>query len=230
MLLEFGKIGGIFFDFDGVVADTNEGIKKVWTSVGATYGVRITEELFHEEILGQAGQNVVDKLFACFSIEARAAALREIDELEEAIEGVAISGVDAFIADLVAHKITIALVTGSWNKKIDHVLQTVEIEDRFDFRITRADTRQGKPDPEPYIKALDRLRVAKSADVNALVFEDSPAGVSSALAAGCQCIGICANRHNTGELLRAGAIAVLPNFEDIEISHYDHNKLHLICR
>ncbi len=44
------------------------------------------------------------------------------------------------------------------------------------------DVVNGKPDPEPYLLAAERLGVVAA---DCLVFEDAPAGITSALRAGC---------------------------------------------
>jgi|SRR5579859_4729835 len=49
------------------------------------------------------------------------------------------------------------------------------------------DVRQGKPSPEPYLRAAELLRVAPE---SCLVFEDAPAGIESARSAGMQVVAL----------------------------------------
>ena len=51
--------------------------------------------------------------------------------------------------------------------------------------VCAGDVVRGKPDPEPYLLAASRLGLAPA---DCLVFEDAPAGIASALQAGCQVV------------------------------------------
>lgn len=53
--------------------------------------------------------------------------------------------------------------------------------------VTADDVGRGKPDPEPYLLAAERLKVAPG---DCTVVEDAPAGVASALAAGMRVVGL----------------------------------------
>ncbi len=52
----------------------------------------------------------------------------------------------------------------------------------------------GKPDPEPYLLAAERLGLAAA---DCLVFEDAPAGITSALQAGCRVVQVGAGSGST---------------------------------
>jgi len=85
------------------------------------------------------------------------------------------------------------------------------LTDRFCAVITREDVLNGKPDPEPYVKAAAILRTAP-ADVLAL--EDSYAGVSSAHAAGCMTIMTPDLLTPTDEM-RTKAIHIADSLHDV---------------
>jgi beta-phosphoglucomutase-like phosphatase (HAD superfamily) len=57
----------------------------------------------------------------------------------------------------------------------------------FSVTVCGEDVRRGKPDPEPYMVAADRLGVPAAGCV---VLEDSPTGIASARAAGCPVIAV----------------------------------------
>jgi mannitol-1-/sugar-/sorbitol-6-phosphatase len=71
------------------------------------------------------------------------------------------------------------------------------------------DWRHGKPDPEPYLKAAERLGADPS---ECLILEDSPPGIQSALAAGIPAIAILTS-YGVEEL--PGAAAYLPSLVDL---------------
>ena len=70
------------------------------------------------------------------------------------------------------------------------------------FMVTADDVREGKPFPEPYLKGAELLSAGPE---DCLVFEDTPAGVAAARAAGMQVIAVTTT-YSTHELKSADAI------------------------
>jgi len=66
------------------------------------------------------------------------------------------------------------------------VTQQIDFQ-AFDVVVAGDDVTKGKPHPEPYLRAAELLGVAPE---DCLAFEDSPTGLASAEAAGCQAIGV----------------------------------------
>jgi beta-phosphoglucomutase-like phosphatase (HAD superfamily) len=74
----------------------------------------------------------------------------------------------------------------------------------FEFAITREDYACSKPDPEPYMAALDRLQLNAE---RCIAIEDSERGLAAANAAGLRCIVIPSELTEGGNF--NGAVAVL---------------------
>jgi len=85
--------------------------------------------------------------------------------------------------------------------------------------ITADDVTQGKPHPEPYLVAAYRLGLEAE---KCVVFEDSPAGLEAAHAAGMQAVAL-ATTHRVSELGRACVIA--ERLRDIQIGAGSRNRL-----
>lgn len=85
------------------------------------------------------------------------------------------------LSDLKTHHYTLALITASEKLTTMALLRKEGIESLFDLILTRDDCKETKPDPFPYIEALRLLDVSSD---NAFIFEDSEAGVQSAIASG----------------------------------------------
>ena len=79
-----------------------------------------------------------------------------------------------------------ALVTMSWTRFADAVVKTLP-PGTFDVVITGDEVTHGKPHPEPYRTAANRLGVRA---MDCVAIEDSPTGVASAVAAGCRTFAI----------------------------------------
>jgi putative hydrolase of the HAD superfamily len=75
-----------------------------------------------------------------------------------------------------------AIVTGSSREELEMVMEAIGMsEEGFDAVLCDEDCARGKPDPEGYLRALERLRVPAE---EALVFEDSRPGIAAARMAG----------------------------------------------
>jgi len=92
--------------------------------------------------------------------------------------------------------IPLALVTGSLRSEVDIALKACGIENPFSAIITAEDVVKGKPDPEGYLKAARQLRVTPQ---DCVIVEDTPSGVSAAIAANIDCIAVT-NNHSKDEL------------------------------
>jgi HAD superfamily hydrolase (TIGR01509 family) len=79
-----------------------------------------------------------------------------------------------------------ALVSSSYRVLVDAVLDGVG-RHRFDTTLAGDEVTHGKPDPEPYLTACERLGVLPA---EAVVLEDAISGVRSAEAAGCQVVAV----------------------------------------
>ena len=73
------------------------------------------------------------------------------------------------------------LATMSNYEQVKRVLKIIELEHHFNCIITRDDVNNAKPDPEIYLKMLEKLKVDKK---EAIIIEDSVSGIKAALAAG----------------------------------------------
>lgn len=79
-----------------------------------------------------------------------------------------------------------ALVTMSWRRFAEPVVQALPAGS-FDVMVVGDDVERGKPHPDPYLLAAERLGVDPR---DCLAIEDSPTGVASALAAGCTVLAV----------------------------------------
>jgi sugar-phosphatase len=94
--------------------------------------------------------------------------------------------------------------------------------------ITCDDVRNGKPDPEPYIKGAALLGFPPG---KCVVFEDAPAGIRAGKAAGALVIALPTTSPDS-ELEGAGADWILPGYQNLSVSQSDHgsNSLMLLLR
>jgi HAD superfamily hydrolase (TIGR01509 family) len=106
----------------------------------------------------------------------------------------------------------LALATGAWRDEAEAVLAGLGVADCFRAVVTQEDCAKGKPDPEPFLRALAALNAADPAPSpplgprDCLVFEDSPHGVAAARAAGMRCVALTTS-HTGADLRDADLVA-----------------------
>jgi HAD superfamily hydrolase (TIGR01509 family) len=93
---------------------------------------------------------------------------------------------------------------------LEHLNRPPRLEDTFHAVVSGDDVERSKPDPDPYLRVAARLGVPAETCV---VFEDSPAGVASARAAGCRVIAI-PNVYLDAEEVSRNAHASFPTLLD----------------
>lgn len=95
-------------------------------------------------------------------------------------------GARELLADVRANQIPTALVTMSWKRFAMEVVDALPAG-AFDVSVVGDDVERGKPHPDPYLLAAEKLGV----DITrCLAIEDSPTGVASALAAGATVLAV----------------------------------------
>lgn len=90
-----------------------------------------------------------------------------------------------------------AVVTNAERRYLDAVLRGTGIASSFATTVSRDDVHRGKPDPEPYLLAADRLGVDPA---DCLVVEDTSWGAASGSAAGCRVVRVDLHRSAGGEM------------------------------
>jgi HAD superfamily hydrolase (TIGR01509 family) len=105
----------------------------------------------------------------------------------------------------------LALVTSSGREIAELVFQKYRLRQYFDTVVTGDDITNGKPHPEPYLLALEKLG---SDPGLAWVIEDSTNGIMSAGHAGCRVIGITTSFPRS-LLEKSGAEIVVDSFSEL---------------
>ena len=185
------QVQAIFFDMDGVITNTMPDHYKAWRTVlFQSEGIQVThEEIYRRE--GQQGRASVREILALYQKEYTEAKGRRILAAKEAlfkkiVKQRFITGARSFLAEMQKAGIRLALVTGTSRHEMRRILPP-GILSRFDVAVTGNDVVRGKPDPEPYFKALAQLKVRASESV---VIENAPFGIRSAKSAGISCFAI----------------------------------------
>lgn len=178
------SIRAVAFDMDGLMVNTEE----LYTIVGETIlerrGRRFTREL-KNRMTGLPGaaawQLMIDSERLTDPVATLAAESDEIflDLLPTRLA--ALPGLFDLLDRLDATSMPRCVATSSSHKFADQVLTLIDAKERFDFVITAEDVEHGKPAPDIYLSAADRMSVAAA---EMLVLEDSHHGTRAGIAAG----------------------------------------------
>jgi len=213
-------IDAVIFDLDGVIADSRQVIENAWRTVASCHGRFLAEDDVERYVHGYAGAETVRILFPDRAAAERSKIWAEVDQIEENASYTEIPGVIEFILDLRRNGVRLGIATSSWPTKVSNILRTFGISDAFAALVTRDDVAAGKPHPATYT-TMSRILKVKAGSM--LVFEDSPSGVASAVAAGATCIGVGAE-----ECLREmGAAATIPHFLSLHLDRTSQGLVHL---
>ena len=125
-------------------------------------------------------------------------------------------GVADFISSAHAHGLALSVASGALRNEIEFVLEKYNLRRYFHAVISAEDCSKGKPDPEPFLAALERLRALRPElqASNCLAIEDSFHGIRAAKAAGMKCLAVTTSYP--AERL-AEADRVVPSLEAVTI-------------
>lgn len=182
LALPEGDFRAYLFDMDGTIADTMPLHFEAWTKSVEEAGGTFPKTLFYE-LAGVPIVQVVERLNQTFgySLDPVVVAHRKETLYLEMLDRV------KPIASVLDHvhlqhgRLPMAVVSGSPRDSIVRTLNAIGILDRFDTIVGSEDYTHGKPHPEPFLVAAERLGVEPQ---YCLVFEDADAGIRSAEAAG----------------------------------------------
>ncbi|KQM96742.1 HAD-IA family hydrolase [Sphingomonas sp. Leaf25] len=164
------------FDMDGTLLDSGAAVERVWRRWCARHG--IDADALIAVCHGVRGEDTVRRFATPGMDVAAEAAWLNAAELEDVDGVVAIDGIHALIATLAPTDW--AIVTSAPRNLAQVRLHAIGLPLPEVF-VTAEDVSEGKPDPQGFRLAAQRLGVAPE---DCLVFEDSPAGVAAGRAAG----------------------------------------------
>lgn len=197
---------GVIFDMDGVLVDSYHAHFDSWQMIAEKEGLTFTEEQF-AATFGRTSREIIASLWGEGLTEER---IRELDDRKEAAyrqiiekDFPAMPGARELLHRL--HEAGFALAIGSSGppENIEVILDQLQARSLFSAVVSGADVTRGKPDPQVFLMAAERLGLPPG---RCVVVEDAPVGVAAAHAAGAAAIGLASTGRTPESLAKADLV------------------------
>jgi HAD superfamily hydrolase (TIGR01509 family) len=177
------------FDLDGTLVDTEPGNRARWTRLFDTHSAPYDDALI-ASFAGRRGREVLAELAHLFPGRSVEELFREVVSYElgpDVLAAVPVPGAVALVRSVSAHGVPIGVVTSGGRRYAEGQLTRLGIRELIAVLVTAEDVAEGKPSPEGFLAACVGLGVEPG---TAVAFEDAPAGVAAAKAAGMPTVGV----------------------------------------
>ena len=199
----------LIFDMDGVLVDTYRAHYESWRELTQAEGLDFSEEDFaatfgctsREVLMGlgrRQGREVSDAEVAAMDARKEAAFRRII-----AAQVPVMPGALELLDQLHAAGFRLALGSSAPPENVELVMDRLELGRLLDAVVTGRDVTRGKPDPQVFLLAAERLGVPPG---RCVVIEDAPVGIAAARAAGMAAVGLASTGRTRHSLAAADLV------------------------
>jgi beta-phosphoglucomutase len=196
----------VIFDMDGVLVDSYEPHFQSWQRLYDELGIEYSEAVFAADF-GQTSRDILRRRFPEELTEAR---FREIDDRKESYyrdiireSFPAMDGADDLIESLAGDGFRLAVGSSGPPENVELAIEKLRSGRLISAKVTGADVTRGKPDPQVFLMAAERLSVPPS---SCAVIEDAVHGVEAAKRAGM--VAIAVTGTSTREDLAAADLVI----------------------
>ncbi len=217
---DFSELRAIIFDFDGTLVDSEPIWKQVFLELyKETYNIEVPMKLLRENT-GKGVQKSVENIHG--TLELRATPI----EREMLVRDICFESYRRIVSDATLrdgaielfdfakdNKLDMAICSASEKNEIEMFLKNRDLLGHFTHITSTSDypAHKKKPQPYPYLETLAVLEVTP---FEAVVFEDSYAGLESATSAGIRTFAI--DSENLDDSLRELKISgLIPDFHSV---------------
>ncbi len=199
------KARAVIWDMDGVIADTAPYHLKAWQGVFQKGGVNFTEDNFRNSF-GQRNDTIIRSVLGK-EVSADEIEVISNEKDESFRQGIRqnlkpLPGAIKLIESLTKNEFKLALASSAPIENIQLLITGLGIKNCFRAIISGRDVAEGKPNPQGFLLAAQKLEVKPE---NCIVIEDAVAGVAAAKRAGMHCLAIT-NTHPRTSLMEADLI------------------------
>ena len=203
------------FDMDGVLVDSYRAHFESWQIALATRGRSMSQQQFVASF-GRTSREVIAHFWPDMAENEHEIARLDAHK-EEAFRKIlaadfpAMPGIQGLIESLFESGCAIAIGTSGPPENAELTLDRLRIRPLLGAIVTGSDVTRGKPDPQVFLLAAQRLGVPPQ---RCVVVEDAPLGIAAAKAGGMRSVGFASTGRNRAML--AAADLVVQRFDDLK--------------
>lgn len=204
----------VIFDLDGVLVDTGRFHKQSWFDLAEKHGFEMSDGFFLETF-GMQNDEIMPKLADKRLSEGE---MREMSEWKEAryrelIQGQLelMEGVKELLLNLRDAGFEMAIGTSTPKVNLDFLLENIQIAGYFGAFVTGEEVENGKPAPDTFVRAAEKLNVPA---VSCVVIEDAVPGVRAGKSSGMKVLAVTTTTDKE-KLQAAGADLVVDKLSDV---------------
>jgi HAD superfamily hydrolase (TIGR01509 family) len=198
----------LLFDFNGTLSDDEHIQCEIYREIFAEAGKPLDEATYFARLAGLSDPEIVRTWLGEERPELVAERVKRYQV--RGADGSTVGPAARQAVRYAAERARLAVVSGAARVEIESVLAAAGLADLVTLVVAAEDVAVGKPDPAGYVRALELLERRPD---EAVVFEDSEAGVAAAKAADLYCIAV----EGTVELDRLSAADEIVGALDVEL-------------
>jgi beta-phosphoglucomutase len=206
----------VVWDLDGVIVDSGEAHNRSWQAMADELGLPYDPENDFKAIFGRHNTDIIEQLWGITDKDqvARVANSKESHFRQEAAHLKALPGVVELVSALAEAGWRQAIGSSAPLANVSLLLSATGLADYMQAITSGDDVKRGKPDPQVFLLAFERLGANPSQGV---VIEDAPSGIQAGRRAGAATLGVT-NTQTRQTLLDAGADLVVDSLADVDVS------------
>jgi len=192
-----GGLRAVLFDFDGVIVDSEPLHYGSLRDALAPEGIALDEDEYKRSYLAYDDRGAIRLALERHGIawdgpRVETIARRKAAAFERLLPEVPFFPGSRELVRSLAAEMPVGIASGALRSEIEAILRSGSLLDAFSGIVGADDVQRGKPDPEPYLTAMQRLRyrAPQLQPAECLVFEDSVPGILSARAAGMTVVAV----------------------------------------
>jgi len=180
----------LFFDFDGVLADTEPVHWRIWHELLLPVGIRLDWDFYERECIGITDGAMLATLGRLADPPKASHELAALYPMKREQFRITVAANPPILPETIQlmqeySQLQLAVVTSSRRLEVEPILKKCGVLPLLAACVYGDETAKHKPSPEPYLLAAERTAARR-----ALVFEDSAAGMESARAAGIEVVQV----------------------------------------
>lgn len=205
----------VIFDFDGVITDSEILHFRSFNAAIAPFGVQVDKKEYYSTYLGLSDADTFKRAGEVGLVDVGEGRMEQLLSAKQrtfkelaAREGEIIEGVRDFVGMLRENGVAMAICSGSLLAEINLILEGASLRDYFDVVVSAEQVKHGKPHPEGFLLALEKLNEKTNQAVrpgDCVAIEDSYLGIEAAKSAGMHAAAIT-NSYGAAQLGSADRI------------------------